>query len=46
MFDEGKRIGIMEIKMLLSTSLNTILIKYFSMNVSLVQKKQKVGERK
>ena len=46
MSDEWKRIGIMEIEMLLSTSLNTILLKYFSMDVSLEQKKQKAGVRK
>lgn len=40
MSDEWKRIGIIEIEMLLSTSLNTILTTYFSMDVSLAQTKK------
>lgn len=43
---EWKSIGKMEVKMLLLASLKTSLIKYFSIDVSLVQKKQKVGKGK
>lgn len=43
---EWKRIGKMEVKMLLLESLKASRIKYFSIDVTLVQKKQKEGEKK